>query len=152
MAAVLADTHAILWYLTADARISRAATAAMDSATTAGDPIFVSAITMVEIQYLVEKGRLSAADQRIVVAAVDDLQNPARLVPLDRIVVDALGLRRAPKSTRLCSPKLTVVLANPEVADKVRVAFLLSIPMFALLGCVGGGFLGFLSPSYGASA
>ena len=91
MAAVLADTHAILWYLTADARISRAATAAMDSATTAGDPIFVSAITMVEIQYLVEKGRLSAADQRIVVAAVDDLQNPARLVPLDRIVVDALG-------------------------------------------------------------
>ena len=45
-----------------------------------------------------------------------------------------------------------VVLANPEVADKVRVAFLLSIPMFALLGCVGGGFLGFLSPSCGASA
>jgi len=77
--------------LTADARISRVATAAMDGATTAGDPIFVSAIPMVEIQYLVEKGRLSAADQRIVVAAVDDLQNPARLVPVDRIVVDALG-------------------------------------------------------------
>lgn len=91
MAAVLADTHAILWYLTADARISRAATAALDNATTAGDPIFVSAITMVEIQYLVEKGRLSADDQRIVVASVDDVQNPARLVPVDRIVVDTLG-------------------------------------------------------------
>jgi len=91
MAAVLADTHAILWYLTADERISRAATVAMDNATTAGDPIFVSAITMVEIQYLVEKGRLSADDQRIVVAAVDDVQNPARLVPVDRIVVDTLG-------------------------------------------------------------
>ena len=91
MAGVLADTHAILWYLTADARISRAATAAMDNATTVGDPVFVSAITMVEIQYLVEKGRLSADDQRIVVAAVDDVQNPARLVPVDRIVVDTLG-------------------------------------------------------------
>lgn len=54
MAAVLADTHAIPWYLTADARISRAATAAMDHATAADDPIFVSSITMVEIQYLVE--------------------------------------------------------------------------------------------------
>jgi PIN domain nuclease of toxin-antitoxin system len=61
MAAVLADTHAILWYLTADARISRAVTAALDQATTAGDPIFVSAITMVEIQYLVERGRCLSA-------------------------------------------------------------------------------------------
>jgi len=91
MAAVLADTHAILWYLSADPRISRSATDALDSATAAGDPIFVSAITMVEIQYLVEKGRLSADDQRMVVAAVDDVRNPARLVPIDRAVVDALG-------------------------------------------------------------
>ena len=88
MAAVLADTHAILWYLSADLRISRAATAAMDSATAAGDPIFVSAITMVEIQYLVEKGRLTADDQRIVKAAIDDVQNPARLIPIDRAIVD----------------------------------------------------------------
>ena len=91
MAAVLADTHAILWYLSADLRISRAATAAMDSATAAGDPIFVSAITMVEIQYLVEKGRLTADDQRIVKAAIDDVQNPARLIPIDRAIVDALS-------------------------------------------------------------
>jgi PIN domain nuclease of toxin-antitoxin system len=52
---------------------------------------FVSAITMVEIQSLVEKERLSADDQRMVVAAFDDVQNPARLVPIDRAVVDALG-------------------------------------------------------------
>ncbi len=91
MAAVLADTHAILWYLTADRRISRSAVAALDTATAAGDPIYVSAITMVEIQYLVEKGRLSAEDQRIVIAAVDDVRNPARLVPVDRVIVDMLG-------------------------------------------------------------
>ena len=46
---------------------------------------------MVEIQSLVEKERLSADDQRMVVAAFDDVQNPARLVPIDRAVVDALG-------------------------------------------------------------
>ncbi len=43
MAAVLADTHAILWYLTGDARISRSATAALDSATAAGDPPYLEA-------------------------------------------------------------------------------------------------------------
>lgn len=63
----------------------------MDSATAAGDPIFVSAITMVEIQYLVEKGRLTADDQRIVKAAIDDVQNPAHLSPIDRAIVDALS-------------------------------------------------------------
>lgn len=90
MAAVVADTHAILWYLTADARISRAATAALDAATVAGDPIYVSAISLVEIQYLVEKGRLSADERRIVIEAIDDTRNPARLVPVDRRVVDTL--------------------------------------------------------------
>lgn len=91
MAAVLADTHAILWYLTADPRISGAAIAALDNATASGDPIFVSAITMVEIQYLVEKGRLSADAQRIVEAAMDDVRNPVRLTPVDRVVVGTLG-------------------------------------------------------------
>jgi hypothetical protein len=47
---------------------------------------------------------------------------------------------------------MIVVLANLEVADKLGVAFLLSIPMFAFFGRAGGGFLGFLSPSYDASA
>ena len=49
-------------------------------------------------------------------------------------------------------PTLIVVLASLEVADKLGVAFLLSVPMFAFLGCIGGGFHGFLSPAYGASA
>jgi PIN domain nuclease of toxin-antitoxin system len=46
---------------------------------------------MVEIQYLVEKGRLSTDGQRIVVEAVDDSQNPTRLVPMDRDIVEAVG-------------------------------------------------------------
>jgi hypothetical protein len=44
-----------------------------------------------------------------------------------------------------------MVLANLEVADKLGVAFLPSIPSFASVGCAGGGFLGFLSQSRGAS-
>jgi len=49
------------------------------------------------------------------------------------------------------SLKGIVVLANLEVADKLAVAFLPSIPLFASVGGAGGGFLGFLSQSHGAS-
>jgi hypothetical protein len=45
----------------------------------------------------------------------------------------------------------TLVLANLEVADKLGVAFLPSIPLVASVGGAGGGFLGFLSQSRGAS-
>jgi hypothetical protein len=45
-----------------------------------------------------------------------------------------------------------VVLANLEVADKVRVAFLPSISLLASVSGTGGGLHGVLSPSYGASA
>jgi len=45
-----------------------------------------------------------------------------------------------------------VVLANSEVADKLGVAFLPSIPLFASVAGAGGGFLGLLSRASGASA
>ena len=58
MASIVADTHAAVWYLSNDPRLSRAAGAAMDAVTAAGDPILIPAISLVELTYLVEKGRL----------------------------------------------------------------------------------------------
>ncbi len=57
---------------------------------------------------------------------------------------------RSDSSLRGYSPP-SVVLANPEVADKLGVAFLPSIPLFASVGGDGGGFPGILSQSCGAS-
>jgi len=91
MGAVLADTHAILWYLIRDPRLSSAAGAAMNTASASGDPIYISAITLVEVLYLVEKGRLSHDDHRVILQALDDSGNPTRLAPLDRGVADSLG-------------------------------------------------------------
>lgn len=45
-----------------------------------------------------------------------------------------------------------VVLANLEVADRLGVAFLPSLSLFAFVGGAGGCFLGLLSPAHGASA
>ena len=58
MSAVVVDTHAAIWYLSADPRISAPAVSAMDAAVMAGSPVYVPSICLVETTYLVEKGRL----------------------------------------------------------------------------------------------
>ena len=67
----------------------------MNAATASGDPIYVSAITLVEVLYLVEKGRLSSDDRKVIPEAIDSRENPARLAPLDRDVADSLEIGRA---------------------------------------------------------
>src|SRR5262249_16130818 len=80
----------IVWYLAQDPRLSSAATASLDLATEAGDPIFVPSICVVEMQYLIEKGRLPAEARRFLLQALDDPNQPARLLPLDRPILDAI--------------------------------------------------------------
>jgi PIN domain nuclease of toxin-antitoxin system len=55
MANLVADTHAAVWYLQDSSRLSRAAQKAMDEASNAGELIYVSSVSLVEIIYLVEK-------------------------------------------------------------------------------------------------
>jgi PIN domain nuclease of toxin-antitoxin system len=54
----VADTHAVIWYLSADSRLSANAKQFMDNAANSGDQIAVSSITLIEIVYLIEKGRI----------------------------------------------------------------------------------------------
>jgi PIN domain nuclease of toxin-antitoxin system len=57
MIRAVADTHAIIWYLFEDGRLSRVAKEFMDDAAKNGEQIGISAISLVEIVYLVEKPR-----------------------------------------------------------------------------------------------
>ncbi len=59
MPSVVVDTHTIVWYLAGDARLSRTAATVLDSATEDGDTIHVPSVCLVELTYLVEKGRTS---------------------------------------------------------------------------------------------
>ena len=61
MSAVVADTHALVWYLTRPNRLSEEARDALDEAAESGQPIYLSVISLIEVIYLVERGRLSAA-------------------------------------------------------------------------------------------
>jgi len=63
---------------------------ALDAATSAGEFIHVPSICIVELTYLVEKGRLPSAARDRLIQALDDPATPCLLAPLDRSVLDAL--------------------------------------------------------------
>jgi PIN domain nuclease of toxin-antitoxin system len=61
MIQAVADTHAVIWYLYDDERLSAKAREAMERAASQGEQIGFSAITFVEMVYLVEKGRIHSS-------------------------------------------------------------------------------------------
>jgi PIN domain nuclease of toxin-antitoxin system len=62
MPSVVADTHAAAWYLFDSARLSPRALQRMTAAVDAGETIFVPSISVVELLYLYEKGRVPSND------------------------------------------------------------------------------------------
>src|ERR1700742_4552727 len=80
MSSVVADTHTIIWYVDAPAELSAQATNALDAAVNmTGEYIYISAITLIELRYLVEKGRIDPA----VLATIEQELN----APVPRIIV-----------------------------------------------------------------
>jgi PIN domain nuclease of toxin-antitoxin system len=92
MAAVAVDTHTILWYLTSDPRLSSRAVGALDQATSEGELIHVPSVCIVEITYLIEKGKLPVYARESLMMALDDPTTPCQLAPLDRGVAATLQL------------------------------------------------------------
>jgi PIN domain nuclease of toxin-antitoxin system len=96
MPGVVVDTHTVVWFLSRDPQLSTKARDLLRSATAAGEIIHVPSICLVELTYVIEKRRLPAAARERLVDALDDPSNSCSLVPLDRLVADAL--ERVPRS------------------------------------------------------
>ncbi len=90
MTAVVADTHATIWYLLNAPELSALARQVMEQAAQDGEPIYVPSITLVEIVYLVEKARIPPDMLTRLVAALEDDGNVLTLAPLDLDVVRTL--------------------------------------------------------------
>jgi PIN domain nuclease of toxin-antitoxin system len=87
---VLLDTHAVIWYLVDPDKLSPVASFAIDSAFDMNAPLFVSAITLVEIVYLGEKRRIpEEAAASIIEALTSD--DGFSVVPIDISVVHFLS-------------------------------------------------------------
>ena len=90
MLRAVADTHAVIWYLFADERLSATARTMIEEAAAGGDQIAFSSITLAEIIYLSEKGRIDPATLDRLLTAVDSEDAVLVEVPFDRHVAQAL--------------------------------------------------------------
>jgi len=92
------DTHAVIWYLLDDRRLPNKVFELIESSEKRRQPVFVSAITLVEIIYLVERGRvlpdiydrlvseLNQDDSVLFPVAVDaDVVEKLRKIPRDSV-------------------------------------------------------------------
>jgi len=94
MSDVVADTHAILWYLSDPQRLSSVAKAALMAAAVSGT-IYVSAISLVEVAYLVDKGRIPEPSFDLLIQTTIDPAGGVVLTPISHEV--ARAVRRVPR-------------------------------------------------------
>lgn len=79
MNAVVVDTHAIIWYFLDSPRLSDNALRAIDLA----DKVYLSAVSLVEIIYLQEKGRIPPEALQRLLQALTDTNSNWKVVSLD---------------------------------------------------------------------
>jgi PIN domain nuclease of toxin-antitoxin system len=113
VSAVVADTHAVLWYLSADPRLSPRAKEAMERATAEGEPIFVPTICIVEVTYLIEKNRIDAQALARLERAIHEPGSAAEAVPLTAEI--AFALSKIPRAS------------VPDLPDRVIAATALAL-------------------------
>jgi PIN domain nuclease of toxin-antitoxin system len=113
MTGVVVDTHAFIWYLLDPGRLSQTARDALADASAKGDRIFIPAIVLVEICYLVDKGKWGPQDLDTLVDALNDANSGFVIAPLDQQT--ALWVRNVDRST------------VPDMPDRIIAATALSL-------------------------
>ncbi|MBI4769779.1 MAG: type II toxin-antitoxin system VapC family toxin [Chloroflexi bacterium] len=91
MLRAVADTHALVWYIYADGRLSNTARTLFEDAAVRGDQIAFSSITLAEIVYLSERGRIAQDTLARLLAATDRIDALMVEIPFDRHVAQALS-------------------------------------------------------------
>ena len=81
--AIVADTHAIIWYLVEPERLSQIALDALEGAIAAGEPVYISAISLIEICYLIEKRRIARYLLNRILAVLNEPDPSLIVIPID---------------------------------------------------------------------
>ncbi len=86
----VADTHAVIWYLYGDSRLSVRARQVFEGAAKQGNIVSLSSMTLAEIVYLSEKGRIAPATINLILAELDSATAVLVETPMDRHVITAM--------------------------------------------------------------
>jgi PIN domain nuclease of toxin-antitoxin system len=91
MIAAVADTHTAVWYLFNNPKLSTGARQAIEEAFRAGDQIGVSSISLAEMVYLSEKGRIPPTAVLDLIHRLFDPGYPLHELPVDASVAEQMS-------------------------------------------------------------
>jgi PIN domain nuclease of toxin-antitoxin system len=97
MTDLVLDTHALIWYLEKSPKLSESAKAAIKSSIEDGRVLYVSAVSLAEILYLDEKGRLPRGSLGRVLTEVSGPDSALAEAPFVAGMVEAMA--RIPRAT-----------------------------------------------------
>lgn len=92
MASLVADTHAVIWYLLGSPRLSAFARKQMSATVAEQLPILVPSISLVEMIYLVEKNRIPRSEFERLLSVLSASDSGIKIVPLDEGVARTVAL------------------------------------------------------------
>ncbi len=89
---VVADTHALVWFLQADQHLSGPARAALEQAQADSDGgLVVSVASRIDLHYLVFKGAFSPEEARRIWAVTEDPSTNITAEPVTAAIAEAFG-------------------------------------------------------------
>jgi PIN domain nuclease of toxin-antitoxin system len=88
MIGAVADTHVAVWYIFGDARLSRTALDFIEDCVERGARVGVSAISLVEVVYLIEKRRLPGPTLTRMLKALREADGVLQEIPLDSAIAE----------------------------------------------------------------
>src|SRR5882757_2538419 len=95
MIVAVADTHTAVWYLFNNPRLSSTARLTIEDGLKSGGRIGISAISLAEMVYLVEKGRIPGTAVQDLIRAIADPEYPLQELPVDASVAERMqSIRR----------------------------------------------------------
>lgn len=97
MTSLVLDTHAVIWYLLRSPRLPARVLARIQETLAAGGWVYISAVSVLDLVYLIEKSRVSRAALDRLLAVLADPASGIVAAPFD--VPVALAARRHSVST-----------------------------------------------------
>lgn len=124
MLVAIADTHAVLWYLSSDPRLSLTAKNLFITTVQQRNTIGISAITLVEMVYLVERGRISAQEFTQLAQLVSQPHSLLIELPIDIKIsrmLSAVSVQQVPDMPDRIIATTAVVYGVPLISRDAKI-------------------------------
>ena len=116
MIVAVADTHAAVWYLFNDSRLSFNARQFIEQAIQTGNRVGVSSISLAELVYLSDKGRIPQSAVQNLIQALSDPENALEEIPFEARISSNHSLPGEPEA----EPVVVRVDARDESHQRLR--------------------------------